>query len=1250
MQTCKVAEEVQNSSGPQVIANRSCQFFEPMNGCWFVRNEKIPIDKSFAKDIVKGLGPSELSSVFKKLCLYVHRVARMASVDFEIERKRKTNDGSFHFPATTRRRSIGPTTIPDIDGSRQGSRGSVARTPRRLTAGEVAEDRVSSNSLHSAVNKKRLISDAEIRSVYVMFIRPAVDAVLTGHIKDDLELFKLLNDIMIVVRSVLDRFQGDLIQFCRDDQGVVIVATFGLRGSTFPNMVAERGLPATMAIQDTLKDQLNVDSRMGATIGKVYCGVVGGVHRHGFSVLGPSVNLAARLMTSPTNDGFLVSNAVRLQATKWFDFRPLPAVKAKGYRSLIPIFEPTSALDRGWTTSNVFVGRSFEIEEMLRIAERICLAPIEDQQARMILVHAESGLGKSTTVYEGIMGIRRWCAQAKCNAHIAKSVCDENEELVPFSAFRSVFLGALSSYNPKQGLCSKARWPPHNPEVPSGDMADALSMDDGTINSKLLSLCDSMGLSEELAKTVAETLLGIDMQIGGKQAKRVKSDELVEFVVGAFLRCISPNDLQVIAIDDVQWMDWCTWKVLERLFGQAKNLMIVLISRPLSDYKLQIDPAFWKSLQEEMMSCHPRYNEFHIQALTESEIFQLVAQNFGVNPDSVDAEVARVIYSQSGGMPAFAAQLVENAKRNKKLERTETGILKWSADNPVHDCLDGGGVSFATLGQLMLHRFDSMGTNACDLLQICAVLGLEFTLNELKMILEIDFEALQQAVNEQILAEVVAGVGLNEDNASISYRFRHALWRNCILGAMLDEQKRELHHVIARAYESEHNFAGKACLDTRLMLKVFHHWKGAGQSRQASELALLIGECLEKFGLQRPCLASYKDALSMWKETSVQDKDFDINVDPVSNIKGFQNLSADDLAVLLRLKTAMGKCYASILEGTASAHAYQCAYKVLVNAPASAKNLKDRSIVFPIFSGLCLALKWGNIQDDNECSYEQELVQRFVNETVLHSDPVHIARAVAMQANLLARIGKLKKALEVQRQLECTYDADEHSAGICKCYGSDRAAQSFALATQWYEQIGQHEMADAQVETCLKSIIPKMDEKNVHNSAMILYPLIWIMKDRGMALKANEIFQLHVVDKFRKHFGEGKTTACIQMYEPISMLLGLAGGSFDDEPQDKYTEMVEWAMDKEPGYYKSVLETALGQMGRDCSSVRAEICLLLAKKTKHGGQRKRLLTRGIEWLQASEKRAKIGNGFEYAYLCTQLKTLSDELLRLSRIE
>lgn len=79
-------------------------------------------------------------------------------------------------------------------------------------------------------------AEAELRSVYTIFINAILSPRVTGKKAIDDELYKKLNMVMHVTSRELDRYSGHLRQFIVDDKGVVLIATFGLRGSTFPNM------------------------------------------------------------------------------------------------------------------------------------------------------------------------------------------------------------------------------------------------------------------------------------------------------------------------------------------------------------------------------------------------------------------------------------------------------------------------------------------------------------------------------------------------------------------------------------------------------------------------------------------------------------------------------------------------------------------------------------------------------------------------------------------------------------------------------------------------------------------------------------------------------------------------------------------------------------------------------------------------------------------------------------------------------
>eukprot|EP00957_Ditylum_brightwellii_P021018 1584305-Ditylum_brightwellii.AAC.1 len=60
----------------------------------------------------------------------------------------------------------------------------------------------------------------------------------------------------------------------------------------------------------------------------------------------------------------------------------------------------------------------------------------------------------------------------------------------------------------------------------------------------------------------------------------------------------------------------------------------------------------------------------------------------------------------------------------------------------------------------------------------------------------------------------------NEETEERSYRFSHAIWRNCVLGTMLRERKRNLHRLIATIMEKS---GFDDVVDIRSSMKLFGH-------------------------------------------------------------------------------------------------------------------------------------------------------------------------------------------------------------------------------------------------------------------------------------------------------------------------------------------------------------------------------------------------------------------------------------------
>jgi class 3 adenylate cyclase len=179
---------------------------------------------------------------------------------------------------------------------------------------------------------------SSLREVVVVFIK----------LLDIDFLNKSSADVLARIQSAIQMTQtaaylvfATLRQFVVDDKGAVAIVVVGLP-PYFHEDNSARGVTIALEISEN-KDHA---TSVGVTTGVCFCGCVGNESRTEYSVVGDTMNLAARLMGKAGRDEVLCDLVTAEKAKDAFQFESMPPVKVKGKEVAVPVFRPLLYSDR----------------------------------------------------------------------------------------------------------------------------------------------------------------------------------------------------------------------------------------------------------------------------------------------------------------------------------------------------------------------------------------------------------------------------------------------------------------------------------------------------------------------------------------------------------------------------------------------------------------------------------------------------------------------------------------------------------------------------------------------------------------------------------------------------------------------------------------------------------------------------------------------------------------------------------------
>ena len=576
----------------------------------------------------------------------------------------------------------------------------------------------------------------------------------------------------LAVRTVEAALAGvglAIAEVVEGDKGTVLRVAAGLPPHVLDDN-AVGGLEAARRASKALRG-LGIVAGVGVATGRVFTVEVGDEHRRLYAILGLVMNRAARLMQM-ANGEVLACNSTAAAAKDRFDFAEPFLATMKGQRAAAPVHRllgRRALRPVGYIGAGLF-GRDTEVALLGNFLDRL-----PGDSVRLAVIEGEPGAGKSRLLaHVGTLARQR-------DRAIFVGAAQSIEQETSYFAFRQVFVQLLGG-EPGQELEAAAA------------------------TRRLRSLLNGSRLLQWAE--VLTDLLTLDLaMLDGSE--RLTGAARRGAIASLFARLLEAGPRPaVLLLDDAQWLDASSVRLLETLLHRVPGLLAVAGARSLEP---RARPELGALLRASPV-------QVRLERLDRASIGELVRSTLG--GATVPRRLVEHVYTRSEGLPLFAQQLVLAMRDQMLLHRSADG-RRVEADLDAH-------AEVATLRDVILRRVDLLPSGQQTLLKVASVLGRSFDSALLEFIHP---DSPTRASLEPELS-ALAEAGLLERQGT-QLTFHHIRIQEAVYDLLPFAQRRVMHRTVAMAIEAAYS----------VDLAPYHaqlaaHWERAGEPARGAAYRL----------------------------------------------------------------------------------------------------------------------------------------------------------------------------------------------------------------------------------------------------------------------------------------------------------------------------------------------------------------------------------------------------------------------------
>ncbi|HDS09151.1 MAG TPA: adenylate/guanylate cyclase domain-containing protein, partial [Firmicutes bacterium] len=560
------------------------------------------------------------------------------------------------------------------------------------------------------------------------------------------------------------RFGGIINKVNFHSEGVKIIVLFGFPYSHEDDIF--RAVKFSKDLVDIQEKNLRIfKHQVGINSGYVFAGVVGNEFRKEYTVMGDVVNVAARISRFSGFNSLLVTESVAKALSANFTFNKGRQLHLKGKKKTERVFIPEKELEKysveEWISeSKKMVGRQQELKHLEQIS-----AKAEQGELRIAAILGEAGLGKSRFIREMI---RIFISK---NKRVIFGDCHSYGQNISFLPWKLLFKNFFNLSGQEKNAEKEK---------------ELIKKEFRKINREQLEWLPLFYELNDLPYKESSLTKSLDAKL--------RRQRLFDMILD-FFKYYSKNNLLIIIIEDVHWMDNASTELLNYLtVNMEKSKVLVILGTR------EINPAF-------NFIGKPFFSKIQLKEFSKEESMELIKAL--VNIKAIPDKIQSYIMSKSQGNPFYVEEVIKSFLESGLIVKKGSAWIIGKEIKKI-DIPDN-------IQDIIMSRIDRLEEESRHVLQLASIIGREFS-EDLLLELYKDSHNIRHVLGSLKKLDLIK---VREDKQVI-YFFKHILTQEVAYESISFQQRRQLHNELGEIIES----SNKRNLKEKFDILSHHYFHG----------------------------------------------------------------------------------------------------------------------------------------------------------------------------------------------------------------------------------------------------------------------------------------------------------------------------------------------------------------------------------------------------------------------------------------